>query len=53
LRGSVILGLEPTDRGVDERAEDRKVSEKCGTDAEVGLHDGLMRIVAAKRTARF
>jgi hypothetical protein len=45
--------LESADRGVDERAEDRKVGEKCGTDAEVGLHDGLMQIVAAKRTARF
>src|SRR6266478_150639 len=38
LRGSVVLGLEPTDRGVNERAEDGKVGVKCGTDAEVGLH---------------
>jgi len=53
LRGSVVLRLESADRGVDERAEDGKVREKCRTDAEVGLHDGLVQIVAAKRAPRF
>ncbi len=43
LRGTVILGLEPADGSVDERAEDGKIREKCGTDAEAGLHDGALR----------
>jgi hypothetical protein len=53
LRGSVVLRLETPDGGVDERAQDGKVGEKCGTDAEVSLHDGLRQIVAAKRARRF
>jgi hypothetical protein len=53
LRRGVILGLEAADRGGDESAEDGKVGEKCRTDAEVGFHDGLRQIVAAKRATRF
>src|SRR4029077_1910804 len=48
LRGSVILGLEAADRGIDERAEDGKVGEEGGTDAEAGRHGGLVQIVTAK-----
>src|ERR1700687_4365770 len=52
LRGRVILGLEAADGGVDERAEDGKVGEKGGADAEAeaeaGGHDGLVQIVTAK-----
>ena len=53
LRGSIVLGLEAADGGVDERAEDGKIGEEGGTDAEVCLHDGLMQIVAANASPCF
>src|SRR4029077_11247605 len=49
LRRSVIVGLETSNRRIDEHAQHCQVSKKRGTHVGVWRHDAVKQIVAAKR----